>query len=77
MARPRGLLLTCFGRASEPSHAMVVNLDYQVPVTATVIGPGSLDVFDATQGAWTSAAGASAPFPLPPGGGKLLRARSK
>lgn len=43
-------------------------------VTTTVVGPGSMAVFDATEQKWRPASGgARAKVELMPGGGKLLR----
>ena len=69
-----GLLLGYFGTAGTPTHVLVVNLDYTRAVTTTVVGPGSMAVFDATERKWHKASGgARAKVELMPGGGKLLR----
>ena len=69
-----GMLLGYFGTAGNPTHVLVVNLDYTRVVTTTVVGPGSMAVFDATERKWHPASGAArAKVELMPGGGKLLR----
>ncbi len=71
--RVRGLLLGYFGADDTPTHALVVNLDYKAEATATLIGPGRLDAFDAKNAAWTAGNGDHLDLRLPPGGGKLVR----
>jgi hypothetical protein len=78
-ADARGLLLGYFARpaaaADKPTHVVVVNLDYKSEARTTLVGPAGLEVFDATTGKWSAANGAHADLVLPPGGGKLVRAR--
>ena len=74
-ASPRGFLLGTFGTKDKPSHVVVVNLDYTVSVNATLIGPGALEVFDATTRQWTPPPGATTPLNLLPGGARLVRTR--
>jgi len=70
----KGLLLGCFGKSLRPTHVVVVNLDYSSGVTAVLVGPGPLEVFQAGSGRWLPAPeGQRAPLRLPPGGGKLVR----
>ena len=70
----RGILLGYFGTAGVTSHVLVVNLDHTQAVTTTVVGPGPLDVFNATLGTWSAASGGSrAQVSLLRGGGKLIR----
>jgi len=69
----RGLLLGNFGKTNQSTHVLVVNLDYKKEITATIIAPKNLDAFDASTGKWSSSNSKTAQFPLPPGGGKLLR----
>jgi len=69
----KGILLGCFGKSSRPTHVVVANLDYTTEVTATIVGPRPLEVFDARSGRWLLAAGKRAALRLPPGGGKLVR----
>jgi hypothetical protein len=69
----RGFLLGCFGVADRQTHAVVVNLDYTADVTTTLVGPGELELFDATTTRWTSAKNAATELTLLPGGGKLVR----
>lgn len=69
-----GMLLGYFGTAGNPTHVLVVNLDYTQDVTTTVVGPGSMEVFDATERKWHKASdGSRARVSLMPGGGKLVR----
>ncbi len=71
--RVRGMLIGYFGAAEKPTHAVVVNLDYKAEVTTSVVGPGNLEVMDATSGKWSAGAGKRVDLHLPPGGGKLVR----
>ncbi len=71
--RVRGFLLGSFGEANAPTHVVVVNLDYKSEAATTVVGPGKLEIFDATAGAWQPANEARAELKLAPGGGRLLR----
>ena len=70
-----GMLLGYFGKPGQPTHALVVNLDYRNPVTTTVTGPGRLEVFDAVRPAWKRTSGIQVTLSLPPGGGMLVRVR--
>jgi len=70
---PRGLLLGLFGTKDKPTHVVVVNLDYTANVTTPLIGPGTLESFNATTAKWTPAKKAAIELTLPPGGGKLVR----
>lgn len=75
----QGFVIGCFGRpgappqAGEPTHAVVVNLDYRQAATTTLVGPAPLATFDATSGKWSAPAAARVELRLPPGGGQLLR----
>lgn len=76
----KGVLLGYFGSASngnesaQPTHVLVVNLDYKSDAVTTLVGPGNLEVFDATARTWSPAtSGRRAELRLPPGGGKLVR----
>jgi hypothetical protein len=71
----RGLMLGYFGaEGGAASAAVVVNLDYKAGATATVSGPGALEVFDAATGKWAAAAGgAKAEVKLSAGEGRLVR----
>ena len=62
--RVRGLVLGLFGPAGptgsgdqppRATHAVVVNMDYRAEATATLVGPGPCEVFDATAGRWSPA----------------------
>jgi hypothetical protein len=66
----RGLLLGNFGKDQKSTHVVVVNLDYKTGVTATIVGPGKLEQFDATNKKWTPTRGE---VNLQPGGGQLVR----
>jgi len=72
-ALPRGFLLGFFGAAERPTHVVVVNLDYTVEVSASLVGPGELELFDATTAQWTSVSKFAAELILAPGGGRLVR----
>lgn len=72
--RVRGLLLGYFGKDDKPTHVVAVNLDYRAEASVAVTGPGNLEAFDASSGAWSGAGGARLEIRLPSGGGKLLRA---
>ena len=71
--RVRGALLGYFGKATEPSHVVVVNLDYRANAVLTLAGPGNLELFDAAAGTWSPASGLRTELRLPPGGGRLVR----
>lgn len=67
------LLIGYFGRSNrQPTHAVVVNLDYKNAVTTTLAGPGAMAVFHSTARTWT-AGGSKLKLDLPPGGGVLVR----
>ncbi|MBN1505273.1 MAG: hypothetical protein JW955_00420 [Sedimentisphaerales bacterium] len=72
-ASSRGFLLGFFGAAEEPTHAVVVNLDYTTEARTPLVGPGELVLFDAAAARWTSVKKATTELVLPPGGGKLVR----
>ena len=71
--RVRGVLLGYFGKASKPSHVVVVNLDYKAEALLTLVGPGNLEIFDAAAGTWSPAGSPRAKLRLLPGGGRLVR----
>jgi hypothetical protein len=73
LERARGVVLGCFGKTNEPSHVVVVNLDYRTEAVLTLVGPGGLETFDAAGGTWSSAGSQRAELRLAPGGGKLVR----
>jgi len=59
-----------------PTHALVVNLDYDQQITTTAVGPGPMEEFDARQRQWRPVSdGPRAKLNLVAGGGKLLRLR--
>ena len=72
-ARPRGFLIGLFGKKQKPTHALIVNLDYTDEVTAPLIAPTKIKIFDPKTAKWTSAKKTAIELTLPPGGGKLLR----
>jgi len=72
-ARPRGFLLGLFGAKEKPTSVVVVNLDYTVEVSVSLVGPSKLELFDAATTQWTRAGKAAIELTLPPGGGKLVR----
>jgi len=75
----KGVLIGLFGpatnkkKASRPTHAVVVNLDYDAEALLTIAGPRRLELFDAASTSWSKSSGKSAQLRLPPGGGKLVR----
>jgi hypothetical protein len=79
--RVRGIVLGLFGPAgkgdgpAKATHVLAVNLDYKAGAVASLVGPGNLDVFDATSGSWSSTGASRIEQNLPPGGGKLLRVK--
>jgi len=72
-ASPRGFLLGCFGPAQRTTHVVVVNLDYAAEVSASLAGPGELELFDAATAQWSPAKKGAVELTLPPGGGRLAR----
>lgn len=74
--RLKGALVGYFGPAGkEPTHALVVTLDYKTEATLALRGPAPLEVFDATTGQWSPVNAARTALRLPGGGGKLVRVR--
>jgi hypothetical protein len=73
--RVQGVLLSCFGspRNANPTHVLVVNLDYKTGTTVNLIGPAPLEIFDASTGKWAPSGGSTAKLLLAAGGGKLVR----
>lgn len=71
----RGCLLGCFGKTGKRiSHILVVNLDYDNAISATLDCPGAVDVFAAAKSEWTSNdTGSRVVLNLIPGSGALLR----
>ena len=84
----QGFAIGYFGKERRPTHALVVNLDYRTysgrgqprreeflkPVRRAIVGPGSLEVFDAATLTWSAADSDRVELRLPPGGGVLVRA---
>ena len=76
--KAKGILLGYFGSGDDPTHVLVVNLDYRVGITTTVVGPGPMEVFGAETGKWVEASNKSrAKISVMPGSGKLLRLKAK
>ena len=72
----KGFALGYFGKQgtkAKPTHVVVVNLDYKKSATPTLVGPGRLAVFDATENRWVTGRSNRMDLYLPPGGGALLR----
>lgn len=69
------LLLGCFGKSSgQPSHVVVVNLDYRNAVSTTLTAPGPMEVFHSATRTWCGDTGGKRiTLNLPPGGGVLVR----
>ncbi len=78
----KGILLGYFGppanpgSAPQPTHVLVVNLDYASEAVTAIRGPAPLELFDAATGQWSRAGGPRVELRLPPGGGKLVRVAS-
>ena len=82
-----GFAIGYFGRERQPTHALVVNLDYRTysgrgqprreeflkPIRRAIVGPGRLDIFDAAAQKWSGADSDRVELRLPPGGGILVR----
>jgi hypothetical protein len=69
-----GYVVGLFGKGSQPTSAVIVNLDYKNPQTITITAPENLEVFDATRKRWSASAdGKRIELNLPAGGGKLIR----
>jgi len=78
--RVRGVVIGLFGttatrKAAEPTHAMVVNLDYAASRDVGIRGPGALEIFDPLGAQWMPVRGRRAEVRLPQGGGCLLRVK--
>jgi hypothetical protein len=77
----KGAMLGFFGPTSkqnkpiQPTHVVVVNLDYTAEATIGLKCARRMQLFDATTGQWSKPSGKRAELRLPPGGGKLLRLR--
>ncbi len=70
-----GMLLGYFGNPAnpdDPTHVLVVNLDYENEITTEIVGPAPLAEFDTGSGEWTPVGDSSQIVTLPPGGGKLF-----
>ena len=76
----KGILLGFFGPAAraptcQPTHVVVVNLDYRADVATTLVGPEGtkLEVFNRHQSHMVAGRGIPCMLNLPRGGGKLVR----
>ncbi len=72
----KGMLLGYFGQPmnpENPTHVLVVNLDYKNEVRTEIVGPAPLAGFDTTSGEWIPGNSPRLMLTLPPGGGRLLR----
>ena len=75
--RVRGVLLGTFGQPEQPSHVVVVNLDYKAEAILGLSGPGlDLDL-RCRRRRLVSASGPRVQLRLPPGGGTLVRRASR
>ena len=61
------------GKAGQPTHVYVVNLDYRDPVKTTVVGPKALSVFNATTKKWTPSGKTKITMIIGPGDGVLVK----
>lgn len=69
-----GYVVGLFGKGSQATSAVIVNLDYKNPQTITITAPENLEVFDATRKRWSaSPASKQIELNLPAGAGKLIR----
>jgi hypothetical protein len=82
-----GFVIGYFGQGQSPTHALVVNLDYRTysgrgqarrdeflkPVQRAIVGPGALQLFDASTNTWSAAGCNRVDIRLPPGAGLLVR----
>jgi len=77
--RPKGVMLGYFGPATrpgqgeQPTHVVIVNLDYEAETVVGLAGPASLEIFDAATGTWSRKQRKRVELRLPRGGGKLAR----
>jgi hypothetical protein len=71
----QGVLIGTFGpdAGGKPTHAVVVNLDYQQERVLTLQGPRRLQRFDPATGKWTSPTNRRLELRLAGGGGVLVR----
>jgi len=76
---PKGVMLGYFGPATrpgqrgQPTHVVIVNLDYEAETVVGLTGPASLEIFDAATGTWSRKQRKRVEIRLPRGGGKLAR----
>jgi len=74
----QGALLGIFGEPSKkprPTHALVVNLDYESEKVLGICGPGRLEIFDPVTGEWKRSKHRRVELKLNAGGGMLVRLR--
>ena len=71
-----GSLIGVFGKPSKtsrPTHALVVNLDYESERVVGIRGPGRLEIFDPTTRQWEHTGKRRIELSLAQGAGKLIR----
>ena len=75
--RIQGALIGSFGPTAKgaPTHAIVVNLDYQEAQSLTLQGPAPIQQFDPITSKWNDVSADQLNLQLPPGGGVLVRVR--
>lgn len=71
-----GFILGYFGTAGQPTHVLVVNLDYANHAQTTLVAPGALERFDQFKREWQDAGGSRAKLDIAPGSGVLLRLKN-
>ena len=62
-------------KRSRPTHALVVNLDYESDQVFEILGRGRLETFDPATRAWSPSKNRRVELKLSPGGGTLVRLR--
>ena len=69
-----GFLLGYFGPAAgQPTHVVVVNLDYDHSAETALVGPGKMQTFNPGRGQWSAVGAEWLKLHLPPGGAQLVR----
>ncbi|MHB8995112.1 MAG: hypothetical protein ACYC63_07680 [Armatimonadota bacterium] len=69
-----GFVLGYFGpQAGQPTHVVVVNLDYSAPAETTLVAPGNLQTYNPATRRWTSTGKSKLPLRLQAGGVELVR----
>lgn len=71
--RSQEVLLGYFGKSGrQPTHVVMVNLDYKNAMTTTLVGPAAMEVFQSATKTWV-AGSSRMKLDLQPGGGALVR----